>query len=130
VSALPTPIIAFPAGVACPLCAGVVEDWHAEWTDPAQGPDFYKGLLPIDCPLCGGWVLYQVVRFAADGYSIKGRRFKPCRLVPIPRRPDGCRSRRQLRSRRGITPQVRLSSLTVRLESLTCGLGSYSRMGA
>ena len=58
-SALPTPIIAFPAGVACPQCSRVVEDWHTEWTDPAHGSDFYKGLRSIDCPLCGGWVLYQ-----------------------------------------------------------------------
>jgi hypothetical protein len=36
-----------------------VEDWHTEWTDPAHGSDFYKGLRSIDCPLCGGWVLYQ-----------------------------------------------------------------------
>jgi hypothetical protein len=51
--------MAFPAGAACPVCGGVVEDWHTEWTDPAYGPDFYKGFRSIDCPLCHGWVLYQ-----------------------------------------------------------------------
>lgn len=52
-------IIAYPANVPCPICGGVVQDWHTEWTDPNQGPDFYKGLRTIDCPLCGGWVLYK-----------------------------------------------------------------------
>jgi hypothetical protein len=52
-------IIAYPANVPCPVCGGVVHDWHTEWTDPAYGPDFYKGLRAIDCPLCGGWVLYK-----------------------------------------------------------------------
>jgi hypothetical protein len=37
----------------------MVKDWHTEWTDPAQGPDFYKGLRALDCPLCGAWVLYK-----------------------------------------------------------------------
>jgi hypothetical protein len=36
-----------------------VQDWHTEWTDPAYGSDFYKGLRAIDCPLCGAWVLYK-----------------------------------------------------------------------
>lgn len=52
-------IIAFPANVPCPVCGGVVQDWHTEWTDPAHGPDFYKGIRAIDCPICGGWVLYK-----------------------------------------------------------------------
>jgi hypothetical protein len=52
-------IIAFPAGVPCPVCGGVVHDWHTEWADSTQGPDFYKGLRSIDCPLCGDWVLYK-----------------------------------------------------------------------
>src|SRR5262249_22007228 len=59
VGALPTTIIAYPAGVSCPNCGGVVEDWHREWTNQAQGSDFYKGLRCIDCPLCREWVLYQ-----------------------------------------------------------------------
>jgi hypothetical protein len=45
--------------VRCPVCREVVQDWHTEWTDPAQAPDFYKGLRALDCPLCGGLVLYQ-----------------------------------------------------------------------
>ncbi len=36
-----------------------MEDWHTEWIDPAHGPDLFKGLRSIDCPLCRGWVLYQ-----------------------------------------------------------------------
>ena len=35
-------IIAYPANVPCPACGGV-QDWHVEWTDPTQAPDFYKG---------------------------------------------------------------------------------------
>jgi hypothetical protein len=52
-------IIAYPANVPCPACGAMVQDWHTEWTDPALAPDFYKGLRAIDCPLCGGWVLYK-----------------------------------------------------------------------
>ncbi len=58
-------IIAYPANVPCPVCGGVVQDWHTEWTDPAQGPDLYKGLMALDCPLCGGWVLYKGQRVQA-----------------------------------------------------------------
>ncbi len=58
-------IIAYPANVPCPVCGGVVHDWHTEWTDPAHGPDFYKGLRALDCPLCGGWVLYQQQKIQA-----------------------------------------------------------------
>jgi hypothetical protein len=36
-----------------------VKDWHTEWTDPTQAPDFYKGNRALDCPLCGEWVLYK-----------------------------------------------------------------------
>jgi hypothetical protein len=43
----------------------VVQDWHTEWTDPAQGPDFYKGLRALDCPLCGEWVLYKQQKIQA-----------------------------------------------------------------
>jgi len=53
------PIVAYPANVACPACGGVVQDWHTEWTDPSHGTDFYKGKRALDCPLCGGWVLYK-----------------------------------------------------------------------
>ena len=53
------PIIAYPANVACPVCGAVVQDWHAEWTDPAHAPDFHKGVRALDCPLCGEWVLYR-----------------------------------------------------------------------
>jgi hypothetical protein len=53
------PIVAFPANVPCPVCGALVEDWHTEWTDPTCGPDFYKGLRSIDCPLCGAWVLFK-----------------------------------------------------------------------
>jgi hypothetical protein len=56
---LARPIIAYPASVPCPVCGGVVQDWHTEWTDPTQAPDFYQGLRALDCPLCGGWVLYK-----------------------------------------------------------------------
>ena len=52
-------IISYPANVPCPICGGLVHDWHTEWTDPKHGPDFYKGLRSIDCPICGGWVLYK-----------------------------------------------------------------------
>jgi hypothetical protein len=52
-------LIAYPANVPCPVCGGVVHDWHTEWTDPTHGPEFYKGLRALDCPLCGGWVLYK-----------------------------------------------------------------------
>ena len=52
-------ILAYPASVPCPVCGEVVQDWHTEWNDPAHGPDFYKGLRALDCPLCGGWVLYR-----------------------------------------------------------------------
>jgi predicted RNA-binding Zn-ribbon protein involved in translation (DUF1610 family) len=52
-------IVAFPSDTPCPDCGAVVQDWHTEWTDPAQAPDFYKGLRALDCPLCGAWVLYR-----------------------------------------------------------------------
>lgn len=57
--ALGHPIVAYPANVACPICGNVIQDWHTEWTDPTYGSDFYKGLRAIDCPLCGGWVLFK-----------------------------------------------------------------------
>jgi endogenous inhibitor of DNA gyrase (YacG/DUF329 family) len=57
--ALARQIVAFPANVPCPACGGVVQDWHTEWTDPTHGPDLYKGLRALDCPLCGEWVLYK-----------------------------------------------------------------------
>jgi hypothetical protein len=62
---LARPIIAYPANVPCPVCGGTVQDWHTEWTDPAQSPDFYKGLRALDCPLCGGWVLYKEQKLQA-----------------------------------------------------------------
>jgi len=58
-------IIAYPANVPCPICGGVVQDWHTEWTDPAHAPDFYKGLRVLDCPICGGWVLYKAQKIQA-----------------------------------------------------------------
>lgn len=58
-------VIAYPANVPCPVCGTLVQDWHTEWTDPAQAPDFYKGLKVIDCPLCGGWVLYKEQKIQA-----------------------------------------------------------------
>jgi hypothetical protein len=62
---LPPQIVAFPASVPCPVCGAVVHDWHTEWTDPVHGSDFYKGLRAIDCPLCGGWVLYKMQKIQA-----------------------------------------------------------------
>jgi hypothetical protein len=56
---LTRPVIAYPANVPCPICGGVVQDWHTEWTDPAHGPEFHRGVRALDCPLCGGWVLYK-----------------------------------------------------------------------
>jgi hypothetical protein len=53
------PITAYPANAPCPICGGIVQDWHLEWTDPAQAPDFYQGRRALDCPLCAGWVLYK-----------------------------------------------------------------------
>ena len=58
-------IIAYPANVPCPVCGAVVQDWHTEWTDPTYAPDFYKGLRVLDCPLCGGWVLYKEQKIQA-----------------------------------------------------------------
>ena len=52
-------IVAYPANVPCPVCGEIIQDWHTEWTDPSCGADFYKGLRAIDCPLCGGWVLFK-----------------------------------------------------------------------
>ncbi len=52
-------IVADPANVPCPVCNGLVQDWHTEWTDPAAAPDFYKGLRAIDCPLCRNWVCFK-----------------------------------------------------------------------
>src|SRR5208283_5533488 len=54
-----------------------VQDWHTEWTDPAQAPEFYKGLRALDCPLCGAWVLYkdrQIQAIAAGDTPHKTRR--------------------------------------------------------
>ena len=62
---LARPILAYPANVPCPECGGVVQDWHTEWTDPTQAADFYKGLRALDCPLCGGWVLYKEQKIQA-----------------------------------------------------------------
>lgn len=59
------PIIAYPANVPCPVCGGVVQDWHSEWTDPAHAPDIYKGLRALDCPVCGAWVLYKEQKIQA-----------------------------------------------------------------
>jgi hypothetical protein len=59
------PLLAYPAGVPCPVCGADVQDWHTEWTDPAYGPDFYKGLRALDCPVCGGWVLYKEQKIQA-----------------------------------------------------------------
>jgi hypothetical protein len=71
------PIIAYPANVPCPVCGGVVQDWHTERTDPAHAPDFYKGVRALDCPLCGGWVLYKdqkIEAVPAGDYPQKTRR--------------------------------------------------------
>jgi hypothetical protein len=58
-------ITAYPANAPCPVCGAVVQDWHTEWTDPTYAPDFYKGLRALDCPICGGWVLYRAQRIQA-----------------------------------------------------------------
>ena len=73
----PKPILAMPANAPCPVCGDVVQDWHTEWTDPTQAPDFYKGLRAIDCPLCRAWVLYQeqkIQAVPADGNPQQTRR--------------------------------------------------------
>jgi hypothetical protein len=75
------PIITYPANVPCPVCGAVVQDWHTEWTDPAQGSDFYKGLRAI-------------VRSAGDGSCTRNRRFKPSQQGPSPKEREGFRSRR------------------------------------
>lgn len=66
-------IVAYPANVPCPVCGGIVQDWHTEWIDPAYGPGLYKGARAIDCPLCGGWVLYKAQRIhpVPQGNSIQ-----------------------------------------------------------
>src|SRR5712692_8448232 len=73
------PIIAYPANVPCPVCGGVVQDWHTEWTDPTQAPDFYKGIRALDCPLCGGSVLYkeQKIQAVPAGDNPQGTRRLP-----------------------------------------------------
>jgi hypothetical protein len=37
----------------------MVRDWHTEWTDPTQAPEFFNGHRALDCPLCREWVLYK-----------------------------------------------------------------------
>jgi hypothetical protein len=56
--------MAFPADTPCPVCAGLVRDCHAEWTDPALGPDFSrdKGRL--------------IVRFVERGLCTRIVKFK------------------------------------------------------
>lgn len=75
-------IIVYPANVPCPVCGGVVQDWHTEWTDPAHGPDFYKGLRAVDC------------LSVEHGCSTKSRRFKPCPQGTIRKKRKDHRSRR------------------------------------
>src|SRR5919202_1248787 len=52
-------IVAYPANTPCPVCGGNTLEWPPEGRGPAQAPEFYKGLRALDCPPCGGWVLYK-----------------------------------------------------------------------
>jgi hypothetical protein len=36
----------------CPNCHQNVKDWHVEWYN-TEGPMLYRGLVAMDCPLCG-----------------------------------------------------------------------------
>ena len=47
-----------PPNEECPNCHQIVEDWHVEWHE-TEGPALYKGLVAMDCPLCGGRVGFQ-----------------------------------------------------------------------
>jgi hypothetical protein len=47
VKKLPRPILAYPAGVPCPLCGGVVEDWHTEWAVPPGANPQKTRRLPL-----------------------------------------------------------------------------------
>jgi hypothetical protein len=44
--------IAMPPNEECPNCHQIVEDWHVEWYK-TEGPALYKGMMAMDCPLCG-----------------------------------------------------------------------------
>src|SRR5712692_7098326 len=44
--------LAMPPNQECPNCHQKVEDWHVEWYK-TEGPALFKGLLAMDCPLCG-----------------------------------------------------------------------------
>ena len=44
--------LAMPPNEECPNCHQKVSDWHVEWYT-SEGPSLYKGLVAMDCPLCG-----------------------------------------------------------------------------
>jgi hypothetical protein len=50
-----------PPKEECPNCHQIVLDWHVEWY-VSEGPALYKGLVAMDCPLCGQRVGFQLAR--------------------------------------------------------------------
>jgi len=46
-----------PPNEECPICHRMIEDWHIEWY-MAERSDLYRGLVAMDCPLCGQPVGY------------------------------------------------------------------------
>jgi len=53
------------ANVPCLICGAIVQEWHTEWTDPTHAPDLHRGVRTINCPRCGGWVLFKDQRIEA-----------------------------------------------------------------
>jgi hypothetical protein len=47
-----------PPNEECPHCQQKVEDWHVEWY-LTEGPALWRGLVAMDCPLCGQAVGFQ-----------------------------------------------------------------------
>jgi hypothetical protein len=47
-----------PPNEKCPNCHLMVEDWHVEWYR-SETSTLYKGLVAMDCPLCGQAVGFQ-----------------------------------------------------------------------
>jgi hypothetical protein len=50
--------VIMPPNEKCPMCHELIEDWHLEWYR-TEGPQLFRGLAAMDCPLCGSAVGYQ-----------------------------------------------------------------------
>lgn len=62
-------MLLMPPYEKCPMCGGMVPDWHREWHTQVEQQKILQGTAGMECPLCRGLVTHarwQTPLLAAD----------------------------------------------------------------